>query len=252
MKKVFILVTVFFLFFLYCFGAKEGFTSEEISAVYEKLQNLFRLSPSYSLVVDEKTEHSHSVDNNTGYYKIVIRKDELELSILAHEMAHIFFFELLKRNNIEPEEIPLWYHELMALWFQAQFQNTENYRILDFKTIFFPFFQYRSNYPRSNKLEPFYGSIDSFAGYLSKRYEFRDFIVETVEKYAELKDFTTAINTVLGTELDRVIIGWRIRKLIPYFSFAAVVVLFIYLALGRGDKHWRELEFDPKIPKNEE
>ncbi|OAA31398.1 hypothetical protein AT15_07840 [Kosmotoga arenicorallina S304] len=252
MKRKFAFLTIVFLFFFNCFAIEADLTSEEISAVYKELQNLFHLSPSYSLVIDENAEHSHSVDNDTGYYKIVIRKDELGLPILAHELAHIFFFELLATKNIKPEEIPLWYHELVALWFQQHFQKSGSYRILDFNTIFFPFLQYQSNYPQSKKLDAFYGALDSFAEYLSKRYEFQDFVVETVDTYIQLKDFTAAVNEVFEENIDNLISSWRIHKLIPYLLFLAIVGFFMYLALGRGDKHWRELEFDPKIPKSEE
>ncbi|WP_273229643.1 hypothetical protein [Kosmotoga pacifica] len=230
--------------------ADKQFTAGEISTIYKELENLLHVSPSYSLVVDERAEHSHSIDNDTGYYNIIIKKDELNSTILAHEMAHIFFFELLRKSNISSEEIPLWYHELVAMWFE-QFMGSSSARILSFKCIFFNFTFFDTDYPQSEELELFYDSIGNFAEYLSKRYNFSSFVVESVEKYRYSGDLMASLDAVLKTEFDKVVMRWRLTELTPYFSFLLIVVIFIYLVLGRGDKRWRELKFDPKIPEDD-
>jgi hypothetical protein len=42
---------------------------------------------------------------------------------------------------------------------------------------------------------------------------------------------------------------WKLIQLIPYSIYLLFVALMIYLLLGRRDRKWQGLEFDPRTPE---
>ncbi|WP_019244071.1 MULTISPECIES: DUF2268 domain-containing putative Zn-dependent protease [Bacillus] len=69
---------------------------------------------------DEELQH----DDKGSYYeylKIIYLNSEMEKeqfdNILAHELAHLYFTEYVKDQNINVDDIPLWFHEGIAMSF---------------------------------------------------------------------------------------------------------------------------------------
>jgi len=173
MKKK-LLISIFVCITIISFSTLK--TNECFQDAYDELQKLFKIAPRYYLRTDENQDQSMTVDNN-GFYTIIVPGD-VSKETARHEMAHVFFFELCKLNSLSPEAFPIWYHELVASWFQVI--NSRDIRLLPLKSIFFDFFAYVDEYPPQEDKEAFYLAIRSFALFLDKRLDFKDFVISTL------------------------------------------------------------------------
>ncbi len=218
---------------------------DDIEVVYNELFEIFEVKPNYTLVIlDTVNDHPRAIKYDSGY-RVLIPASGYNKEQARHEMAHIFLMEYAKKFDIEAKELPIWYHELVASWFSILDKWRLN--LLSLNAIFDNFTEYTGDYPEET--EDFYRAIESFAIYLSKRYNFEKFVKDTVNEFNSNQDIEQAMNTFFNGNLEDEYSKWKMIQLIPYSIYLLFVVLMIYLLLGRRDRKWPGLEFDPRIPE---
>lgn len=231
----------FFLFIFTCI-AVISFSTLKVDenlfqSAYKELQELFRIAPRYYLRIDENQAQPMTVDNDKFY--MIILPGDVSVETARHEMAHVFFFELCKLNGLSPEDFPIWYHELVASWFQVL--GGKDIRLLSLKSIFFDFFAYVDVYPQSEDTKAFYLSIRSFALFLDKRFDFKNFVLNTLDM-AKKTGFSDV--KLFGEDPQILLRKWRFLKLLPYLLYSLLVLLLVYIVSGRRDDRWRGSELE--------
>ncbi|MGC9383425.1 MAG: hypothetical protein ACP5D6_02335 [Kosmotogaceae bacterium] len=241
MRKVF---AVFFIFLLFIGPAFAGI-KEDIESAYKRLFEMFEVKPDYTLVIlDTLNDHPRAVKYNSRY-RVLIPSSGYYSDQARHEMAHVFLMEYAKEFDIDAEKLPIWYHELVASWFTVLDKWKLN--LLPFNAIFDDFTEYTDQYP--DEKENFYGAVESFAIYLSRRYNFEAFVKFTLKEFKQELDIVTAMNAFFDDSFENEYSKWKLIQLIPYSIYLLFVALMIYLLLGRRDRNWRGLEFDPRTPE---
>ncbi|ACR80169.1 MULTISPECIES: hypothetical protein [Kosmotoga] len=232
MKKRF-LILIFICIAIISFPALR--IDENFQNAYRELQELFKIAPRYYLRIDENQAQPMTVDNDRFY--MIILPGSISMETARHEMAHVFFFELCKLNGLSPEDFPIWYHELVASWFQVL--GGRDIKLLPLKSIFFDFFACVDEYPSLEDTKAFYLSIRSFALFLDKRFDFKNFVLNTLN-VAKRTGFS---GVKLFNEDPKILLRkWRFWKLLPYLLYTLLVILLVYIVSGRRDDRWRGSE----------
>ncbi|MFO7883001.1 MAG: hypothetical protein R6U52_10750 [Kosmotogaceae bacterium] len=217
----------------------------DVETVYNELFEIFEIKPDYTLVIlDTINDHPRAVKYNSRY-RVLIPASGYYLEQTRHEMAHVFLMEYAKKFGIKAEELPIWYHELVASWFSILDKWKLN--LLSLNAIFDDFTEYTGDYPEEK--DNFYIAIESFAIYLSRRYNFEEFVKSTIKEFNNKSDIIQAMNGFVDETFEDEYSRWKLIQLIPYSIYLLFVVLMIYLLLGRRDRKWRGLEFDPRTPE---
>ncbi|WP_258367106.1 hypothetical protein [Mesotoga sp. TolDC] len=213
----------------------------EIEEANAELSMIYSFSVKYSLTIlkGEGHEQPAAIDNN-GIYQIFLYTSSYKPGVARHELAHVYFFEYLRSRDLNPDEIPLWYHEVIAEGFQNL--HTRTYRP-ELRAAFFDFTEFDRRYPQKADQSVFYGAVSSFAGYILARYSYRD-LIRVIDEFSDERDIDPAFIKVFGSSLSSMITSWRLTILLPYSPFLIGVVLFLYLLIGRRDKYWRKFPLD--------
>ncbi|MFW6119511.1 MAG: hypothetical protein ACOC80_01210 [Petrotogales bacterium] len=218
---------------------------DDVETVYHELFKIFEVKPNYTLVIlDTVNDHPRAIKYDSGY-RVLIPASSYYSEQARHEMAHIFLMEYAKKFDIKAERLPIWYHELVASWFTVLDKWKLN--LLPLNAIFDDFTEYSGDYPEEK--EDFYRAIEGFAVYLSKRYSFEEFVNVTIKEFNSNQNMKQAMNVFFNGTLEDEYSKWKMIQLIPYSIYLLFVVLMIYLLLGRRDRNWRGLEFDPRTPE---
>jgi len=227
------LVTVF------AFGQLE--IRNEIEEANAELSKIYSFSVKYSLTIlkGEGHEQPAAIDDN-GIYQIFLYTSSYRSGVARHELAHVYFFEYLRSEGLNSDEIPLWYHELVAEGFQNLHTRASRPEL---RAAFFDFTEFEKRYPQKADQSVFYGAVSSFAGYILERYSYRD-LIRVIDEFSDERDINTAFIEVFGSSLGSMIASWRLIFLLPYSPFLIGVVLFLYLLIGRRDKYWRKFPLD--------
>ncbi|MFA6656146.1 MAG: hypothetical protein WCS38_02465 [Mesotoga sp.] len=238
MKSI-ILILVITLATVSGFGQLE--IREEIEEANAELSMIYSFSVKYSLTIlkGEGHEQPAAIDDN-GIYQIFLYTSSYRSGVARHELAHVYFFEYLRSEGLNPDEIPLWYHELIAEGFQNLHTRT---RRPELRAAFFDFTEFDRRYPQKTDQSVFYGAVSSFAGYILERFSYRD-LIRVIDEFSDERDISPAFVKVFGSSLGSMITSWRLIVLLPYSPFLIGVVLFLYLLIGRREKYWRKFPLD--------
>ncbi|AFK06031.1 MAG: hypothetical protein AB7T02_00705 [Mesotoga sp.] len=221
----------------------------EIEEANAELSEIYGFSVKYSLTIlkGEGHEQPAAIDNN-GIYQIFLYTSSYKPGVARHELAHVYFFEYLRIRDINPDEIPLWYHEVIAEGFQNLHTGTRRSAL---RVAFFDFTEYEEKYPVKDDQSVFYGAVASFADYILKRNSYNK-LLEVVNEFSTEREIDTAFLNVFGSTVRSMLLKWRIVFLLPYSPFVVGVVLFLYLLIGRRDKYWRKFPLDLRSLEEDE
>ncbi len=246
MKSALLLLTVI-LISIYAFSQVE--IRREIEEANAELSQIYGFSVKYNLTIlkGEGHEQPAAIDDN-GIYQIFLYTTSYRSGVARHELAHVYFFEYLRSIGFTPNEIPVWYHELMAEGFQSLHSRT---RIPILRVAFYDFTEFDRRYPDKDDQSVFYGAVSSFAGYILERHSYID-LTSVAEEFLEEGDMSAAFSKVFGSSLGSMILKWRLIFLLPYSPFLIGVVLFLYLLIGRRDKYWRKFPLDLESLREDE
>lgn len=221
----------------------------EIEEANAELSEIYGFSVRYSLTIlkGEGHEQPAAIDDN-GIYQIFLYTSSYKPGVSRHELAHVYFFEYLRSRDLNPDEIPLWYHEVIAEGFQNLHTGTNR---LILRIAFFDFTEFEKRYPVKEDQSIFYGAVASFADYILERHSYGR-LLEVVDEFSIKREMDAAFLNVFGSTVRSMILKWRIVFLLPYSPFVVGVVLFLYLLIGRRDKYWRKFPLDLKSLEEDE
>ena len=233
-KRLFLIILTVFLA-LTVFSQQE--IRDEIDLANSELIEIYGFQVNYSLTIlkGEGHEQPAAIDSN-GSYMIFLYTANYKKGVARHELAHVYFFEFLRRKGSTPREFPIWYHELMA----EGFQNLHlRLRWPSLRAGFYVFTGYDDRYPEKESQGIFYGAVSGFAGFLVSRGGYGK-LLEVAEEYLLSKDMESSFRKVYGSGLNSLVLKWRVVFLIPYSPFLIGLVLFLYLLIGRRERYWRQ------------
>ncbi|TYB95759.1 MAG: hypothetical protein FXF54_04230 [Kosmotoga sp.] len=226
-------------------GLASANIKNDVESAYNTLYEMFKVKPDYTLVIlDTVNDHPRAVQYDSRY-RVLIPSSGYYSDQARHEMAHVFLMEYAKEYDIDAEALPIWYHELVASWFTV-LDNWE-LNLLPLNAILDDFTEYTDHYP--DEKGNFYSAVESFAIYLSRRYDFETFVKFTINKFSKEQNIKLALDAFFDDNFEDECLKWKLIQLIPYSIYLLFVVLMIYLLLGRRDRKCRGLEFDPRTPE---
>jgi len=229
------------------FAQVETKIRNEIRAANDELIEIYGFQVRYNLTIltGQGHEQPAAIDDN-GMYQIFLYTSNFRDGVARHELAHVYFFEYLRKIGSSPETIPLWYHELIAEGFQNLRSRSGRPPL---RSGFFDFTVSIKNYPPEKDRSVFYGAVESFAGFLLSRFDYEN-LLHLVDEFSSSGDMNSSFKEIFGSSLDNLIIKWRVLFLLPYSPFLVGVVIFLYLLIGRRERYWRQFPLDPLNPES--
>jgi len=220
--------------------------SRDLRAAYQVFEELLGLSPTYQLTLLQGTGQEHSrVRDFNGSYEITIYTRDYSEYVAWHEMAHVFHLEYIYELGYSPEEIPIWYHELVAI--KAEQTKERGLMMPSFRLGLFDFTGYRSTYPSSERLSTFYRAIRSFASSLGDNVALVDLFKDITEEYLNSGDMGHAFSIVTGRSLRSWINRWRFINSIPVIGYVLLVIMLVYFLAVRRERRWQEFVLDEDL-----
>ena len=221
----------------------------EIKVANEELIEIYGFQVRYNLTIltGQGHEQPAAIDDD-GMYQIFLYTSNFRDGVARHELAHVYFFEHLRKKGLGPETIPLWYHELVAEGFQNLHSRTGRPPL---RSGFFDFTAYAKNYPPEKDRTIFYGAVESFASFLLSRFDYKS-LLYLVDEFSSSGDMNSSFRAIFGSSLDSLIAKWRVFFLLPYSPFLIGVVIFLYLLVGRRERYWRQFHLNPESLKRGE
>lgn len=189
---------------------------EEIGAANFELMGIYKFSVKYNLTIlkGEGHEHPTAIDDD-GIYQIFLYTSNYRAGVARHELAHVYFFEHLRRNGASPEEVPLWYHELIAEGFQNLNSSMARPGL---RAGFYRFIAIDKKYPPQEEQGAFYGSVGSFASFLTSRLGYEG-LIHTIEVFSRTGDMEVSFKETYGIDLSGLILRWRFLYLYRTLRF---------------------------------
>jgi hypothetical protein len=221
----------------------------EIKAANDELIEIYGFQVRYNLTIltGQGHEQPAAIDDD-GMYQIFLYTSNFRDGVARHELAHVYFFEHLRKKGSSPETIPLWYHELIAEGFQNLHSRAGRPPL---RSGFFDFTTSTNNYPPEKDRAIFYSAVESFAGFLLSRFDYKS-LLYLVDEFSSSGDMNSSFKAIFGSSLDSLIAKWRVFFLLPYSPFLIGVVIFLYLLIGRRERYWRQFHLNPENLKKGE
>lgn len=243
--KVFVLLLSVFLLLSSAFSSTVEI-HQDLLRSYQEFEVLFGFSPEYELTLLHGTGQEHArVRDFNGSYEITLYTRDYSEYIARHEMAHVFHLEYIYKLGYSPDQIPIWYHELVAV--KAEQPDRSPIIMPSFRLGVFNFTGYTSTYPSSERLSAFYRAIRSFATFLGARVTLEDLAMHITSEYLETGDMESAFKSVTGRNLGGWIARWRFVNFLPVIGYLLLVLLLVYFLTVRRERRWQEFVLDQDL-----
>lgn len=225
---------ILFCFLIFCLsilsfskpiGVSDDFNRSlliKIDSIENELMEIFSEEFGYQLT--NVGTRSFTSLNSEGNFSINLVNDNK--LILRHELFHLYYFNHLQKNNINLSSLPIWFHELGAVWFEQKNNLNENF--YDIRDYYYNFFKFQNKYPQLSEDRLFYRNINNFAYYISKRISFNVFLERMTESFLEKKSIKESFYYALKDKY--IFLKWniyRISKSIFFWIF--VIIILVYL-----------------------